>query len=687
MIFISYRRADSAQWANKLYGHLSMRFGKDLVFQDVDDIKWGDDFLETIRMELRSCLVFLVIIGPHWLTDAQGRRRLDEPQDVLRMEVTEALSSEGTVIPVPVGGADMPLSDDLPDSLKPLARRQAVHLGDDQWIPDIEVLIERLRELVLPTIDQMPLPHAKQELYEMQLRYFDQLDNKNAAEALELAQKTQAYLNRVLPLYPQDSDLKVTRGYLFKNEAMALMRLGRYDESEAALNEGELIFRTMIVERPSDAGAWNGLGSVEAVRGNYEEALGYIDRALEITPDYPEAKQDREQIMSILDKELEPPRAEAEAEAGDELEEQATEEGRPGGMTEVLDYEEFLGVPQDETLISRHEPDIDELLSEAPEAAESAEAMEETMVEKRSPARDSTEPGPTADDDTAVADLLFELDDFDGETLLAEPVHFTVYHPQELKPMEWYTLLAYVHLPRAKAMVESDRRERIRDEVAYGSRGAEATQNIARESEILVVPELSGCRFNPPFQRLLWVEDWHRVEFRVQASPEQPDFELGMPARGRVAFYVESVLVGEVPIWGLLTEEASLAEARKGLKASSAETYDAIFVSYSHQDSEVVEMIGRAYKALGMTFLRDVEILRSGEEWNPALLELIETADIFQLYWSEAAQISRYVEQEWRHALAQGKQRFIRPLYWKKPMPEPPRELSGLHFAFYPAGE
>jgi len=102
---------------------------------------------------------------------------------------------------------------------------------------------------------------------------------------------------------------------------------------------------------------------------------------------------------------------------------------------------------------------------------------------------------------------------------------------------------------------------------------------------------------------------------------------------------------------------------------------------------EIVEMIGRAYRALGMTFLRDVEILRSGEEWNPALLKLIETADIFQLYWSEAARISGYVEQEWRHALAQGKQRFIRPLYWKKPMPEPPRELSGLHFAFYPAGE
>lgn len=52
------------------------------------------------------------------------------------------------------------------------------------------------------------------KLYEMQLQYFDLLDNKNADEALDQAQKTQTYLNQVLPPYPQDPDLKVTRGYL-----------------------------------------------------------------------------------------------------------------------------------------------------------------------------------------------------------------------------------------------------------------------------------------------------------------------------------------------------------------------------------------------------------------------------------------------------------------------------------------
>ena len=681
-IFISYRRADSAQWANKLYGHLSMRFGKDLVFQDVDDIKGGEDFLEAIRKELESCLVFLVVVGPHWLIAGEGRRRLDEPEDVLRMEVTEALSSEGTVIPVLVGGAGMPLSEDLPDSLKPLARRQAIHLRDDQWIPNVGVLIERLRELVLPTTEQMPLPQAKQELYEMQLGYFDLLDNKKAAEALELGQKTQAYLNRVLPLYPQDSELKVTRGYLFKNEAMALMRLGRYDQSEAALDEGELIFRTMIDERPRDAGAWNGLGSVTAVRGNYEEALGYIDRALEIMPGYSAAIRDREQILRIMDRKSQPLLDDVGAEAGEELAELAAEEDWSGATAEVLDYDEDLEVPKDQTLISKREPEIDETILEDQEVEKIEEYEEPAMAEE-------TAAAPLATDEADEADSLsgIEFTRFKEETAVAEPVHFTVYNPQELRPKEWYPFLAYVHRPSAKAMVESDSSKRMEEKVPYRKRDAEATRDIASEAEILIVPELSGCRFNPTYHRLLWIEDWHCGEFKIQASPDLPDFELEMPAKGRVAFYVESVLVGEVPIWSLLTDKTEIAASGEGLQTSSAEPYDAIFVSYSHEDGEIVDRIGRAYKALGMTFLRDVEILRSGEEWNPALLELIETADIFQLYWSEAARISRYVEQEWRHALAQGRERFIRPLYWKKPMPEPPRELSRLHFAFYPVAE
>jgi hypothetical protein len=106
-VFISYRRADSVQAATKLYRHLSMRFGKDLIFQDVDDIKLGADFLETIRRELKLCQVYLILIGPKWLIDSQGLHRLDDPNDVLRMEgchyrVIERVDACATVTPNPV---------------------------------------------------------------------------------------------------------------------------------------------------------------------------------------------------------------------------------------------------------------------------------------------------------------------------------------------------------------------------------------------------------------------------------------------------------------------------------------------------------------------------------------------------------------------------------------------------------
>jgi tetratricopeptide (TPR) repeat protein len=277
-----------------------MRFGKDLVFQDVERIRPGSNWLETIREELRACQVFLAVIGPHWLTDQGGRRRLDDPQDVLCTEISEALSSASTVIPVLVGNGAMPSSGDLPESIKDLALRQAVSLPDEQWISGVDALLDELKDVIIPLTEEIPAPYANQELYEMQLQYFDLLEDNNAADALDLAQRTQRYLNRVLPLYPQDHSMKETRGYLFKNEAVALLSLTRYQEAEKALNESEVIFRTMLEERPRDAGAWNGLGSVEAVRGNFEKAHDYVDEALKILPNYPAARQDHEKIIARL---------------------------------------------------------------------------------------------------------------------------------------------------------------------------------------------------------------------------------------------------------------------------------------------------------------------------------------------------------------------------------------------------
>jgi hypothetical protein len=90
----------------------------------------------------------------------------------------------------------------------------------------------------------------------------------------------------------------------------------------------------------------------------------------------------------------------------------------------------------------------------------------------------------------------------------------------------------------------------------------------------------------------------------------------------------------------------------------------------------------KAYEALGMTYLRDVENLRAGKKFSKELCDLIEKADIFQLCWSKYSKASKYVDDEWHHAWKQQRDSFIRPVYWEQPMPDAPKELSEIHFAF-----
>ena len=93
-IFLSYRRDDTAGEAGRLAEHLVRRFGQDRVFIDIDTIAPGTDFTTELERALVGTTVVLVIIGRRWLTaaDADGRRRLDVPDDFVRREIVTACS-------------------------------------------------------------------------------------------------------------------------------------------------------------------------------------------------------------------------------------------------------------------------------------------------------------------------------------------------------------------------------------------------------------------------------------------------------------------------------------------------------------------------------------------------------------------------------------------------------------------
>jgi TIR domain len=152
-IFISYRRGETAYPAGWLYDRLADHYGDDQVFKDVDSIELGDDFVEVITRAVGSCDVLLALIGEDWLsiTDAQGRRRLDDPHDFVRLEIEAALARNVLVIPILVGGAKMPNVEELPDSLARLAYRQALELSPARFDFDtgrlLKVLDKTLAEI------------------------------------------------------------------------------------------------------------------------------------------------------------------------------------------------------------------------------------------------------------------------------------------------------------------------------------------------------------------------------------------------------------------------------------------------------------------------------------------------------------------------------------------------------------
>lgn len=144
-VFISYRRDDAAGYAGRLEEALEKRLGRGSVFRDVLDIAPGADFVEAIRQRLAGAQAVLVLIGPRWAGgDSPGMRRIDDAQDFVRLEVQEALASGVKLIPVLLPGARMPAEDELPEALKPLARRNAMNLGDTHWAADIARLVDSI---------------------------------------------------------------------------------------------------------------------------------------------------------------------------------------------------------------------------------------------------------------------------------------------------------------------------------------------------------------------------------------------------------------------------------------------------------------------------------------------------------------------------------------------------------------
>jgi len=144
-IFLSYRRDDAAGYAGRLEEALERQLGPGLVFRDVADTPPGQDFTRVIDDRLAGADAVVVLIGPRWAGPLpDGRRRLDDPGDFVRLEAEAALRRGAHLVPVLLPGATMPEAASLPPSLQALARRQALALTEAHWAAGVDQLVAAL---------------------------------------------------------------------------------------------------------------------------------------------------------------------------------------------------------------------------------------------------------------------------------------------------------------------------------------------------------------------------------------------------------------------------------------------------------------------------------------------------------------------------------------------------------------
>jgi len=259
-----------------------------------------------------------------------------------------------------------------------------------------------------------------------------------------------------------------------------------------------------------------------------------------------------------------------------------------------------------------------------------------------------------------------------------DEVSFTAYYPKEGKVDTWHTLLVYAHVLAALETVRKDA-QKFEDEIKPAKvTTSKASTQIARGTDITIVPACAGITFNPAQITFKWAEDFYRAHFRFKADQSLGDDA----ATGQISIHVGPLIIGTLK-FAMLFNETDTPSVTEHEEQARMYPTNRIFISYSHKDTDLALMFRNVLEAVGYDVLLDIDDLRAGQVWNDELMRMIERADIFQLFWSQNSSQSEYCRREWEHALKQNKPAgFIRPIYWQKPLPTPPDELSKFHFDY-----
>jgi hypothetical protein len=203
---------------------------------------------------------------------------------------------------------------------------------------------------------------------------------------------------------------------------------------------------------------------------------------------------------------------------------------------------------------------------------------------------------------------------------------------------------------------------------------------IPRGTPITVVPACEGIAFNPELVTFRWEREYHRTIFELTGTREL----AGRAANGDVNIFAGPLLLARIS-FSIFFDTKEPAVAGQSYQEDTAKMFDVedVFISYAHMDTDVVNLLKDFIKAFGHRIWIDTEDLQTGEIWSEEIERAIETADVFQLFWSQNAANSKYVRREYEYALERKKP--VCPVYWTPKLePNPPAKLSRIQFGRIP---
>jgi tetratricopeptide (TPR) repeat protein len=285
-IFLSYRRLDS-DYATLLYAWLTERFGPDQVFWDREDIDAGSDFGKVLRDRIRSAQAFVALIGPSW-----------KPSVWIRRELGGALRRKAFVLPVLVGDVKHLAADRLHPSIRRLAKLESVETSDLRFRARFMEALERVVRAAPASPPSNDLRVGR--LANLLLQQTDRLQEEALAritsgdmeQAESILNDVFALLMAMLDFHPGDTAIQVRLGYLFKDLAQTSgSDTGLHKRSVA---NGFKTFRALLdnerrLTRTTRADAFNGLGNMYLITGDYAQAIDCCRRAVDLAPDYTHA--------------------------------------------------------------------------------------------------------------------------------------------------------------------------------------------------------------------------------------------------------------------------------------------------------------------------------------------------------------------------------------------------------------